>query len=168
MVEDQFNASRGAGFPLASWPPALKTAVCPAGTRAVWGVSVMRASVPGMMSVTLSIHAVIDASSHPVRLSHRETARVNDPVPSKATSPLISRSRDRFPATGVSDHSTVFPIVTSRNGTTFNDDVVSTSKTRRSEFGPLPVGVDFAKLWATLALSGKLLEVNKTMSSTLA
>ena len=119
-----------------------------------------------MMSVTLSIHAVIDASSHPVRLSHRDTARVNDPVPSKATSPLISRSRDRFPATGVSDHSTVFPIVTSRNETTFNDDVVSTSNTRRSEFGPPPVGVDFVKVWATLALSEKLVELNKTMSST--
>src|SRR5438093_12025062 len=111
----------------------------------------MRASVAGMMSVTLSIHAVIDASSHPVRLSHRDTARVNDPVPSKATSLLISRSRDSFPATGVSDHSTVFPIVTSRNETTFNDDVVSTSKTRRIEFGQPPVGSALGMVWATLS-----------------
>src|SRR5207247_10523668 len=119
----------------------------------------MRASVPGMMSVTLSIHAIIDASSHPVRLSHRETARVNDPVPSKATSLLISRSRDWFPATGVSDHSTVFPIVTSRNETTFNDDVVSTSKTRRSEYGPPPVGAEFVEVWDTSRLSDKLTDL---------
>src|SRR3989449_5246950 len=134
IVEDQFVTVSGTGLPSVSQPPAVNVAVWPTRTEAVVGVTAIRARVPGMTSVTLSIHAVMDGSSHPVRLSRSETARVNEPVACRAVSPLRSTSTVRVPwATGVSDHSTVFPMVTSRFATTLDDEVASRSKTSRSE-----------------------------------
>ena len=93
----------------------MNTADCPTGTKARGGETTIRVTAPGVESVTLSIHAVIDDSSHPVRFSRREKASVNDPVPCKATLPLTSRESLRVPdATGVSDHSVVPSIATCR------------------------------------------------------
>src|SRR3989441_440577 len=65
IVEDQFVTVSGTGLPSVSQPPAVNVAVWPTRTEAVVGVTAIRARVPGMTSVTLSIHAVMDGSSHP-------------------------------------------------------------------------------------------------------
>src|SRR3989441_1857866 len=166
VVGDQCFAVRGTGWPSVSHPPAVNTAVWLTRTEAVVGVTAIRARVPGMTSVTLSIQAVMDGSSHPVRLSWSENTRVNDPVACRAASPLRSTSTVRVSdVTGVPDHSTVLPMTTSRSETTFVDGVAMRSKTRRSEFGLPPVGVDFVNVWATRALSAKFVELNNSRSS---
>src|SRR6266568_3619713 len=60
IVEDQFVAVSGTGLPSVSQPPAVNTAVWLTRTEAVVGVTAIRARVPGMTSVTLSIQAVMD------------------------------------------------------------------------------------------------------------
>src|SRR2546425_1238716 len=77
-------------------------------------------------------------------------------------SPSTVRARD---ARGVRAHPTVLPMTTSRSETTFVDGVAMRSKTRRSEFGLPPVGVDFVNVWATRALSAKFVELNNSRSS---
>src|SRR5713226_8888597 len=154
IVEDQFVAVSGTGLPSVSQPPAVNTALWLTRTEAVVGVTAIRARVPGMTSVTLSIQAVMDGSSHPVLLSCSEKTRVNDPVARRAASLLRSTSTVRVPdARGVPDHSTVLLIATSRSATTFDDDVAWRSKTSRSEFGLPPVGVDFVNVCVTRAFS---------------
>ena len=90
IVEDQLVPVRGTGAPSGSRPSAVNRAVWPTGTNDVLGVTTICARTPAAATVTLSIHAVIDDSSQPVRLSRRENESVNDPVPCKGT--LLLRS----------------------------------------------------------------------------
>src|SRR3989449_2385047 len=118
------------------------------------------------VSVTLSSHTDIDASSVPMRMSSSENVRLKVPLARRAGSPLRSRDTVRVP-TGTGDSLQAKPpTFIRRYGTRFTAAVAPTSnRSARLPGFPL-VALGFVKAWETFAVSSNAVYWNRTRSST--